>query len=273
MRKSIFGSLQDIFLTVTALTFSSCGGGNNLENLRTDVNMVSERIAPVVKESPEAAGDFSMNLTEQAVTFDASVAQNLFDLKMLDPNLAEFAIASYLHVLNPDGNRNAEVADMINNMAKNELPLAITLTQGDYKFNQQLEPARLKTLFKEALTNLNRSGAAANAAKLTGSWAEKVFKTEGASEFECIYSTNQIIINVTYPDVNASPLKGVTNATPALKGMFIDAAEAHYAKYGALRPAITALMIDLGVKELRLTYKYADGKAAPSVRLQWGKDL
>ncbi len=227
MRKSIFGSLQAIFLTVTALTFSSCGGGNNLENLRTDVNMVSERIAPVVKESPEAAGDFSMNLTEQAVTFDASVAQNLFDLKMLDPNLAEFAIASYLHVLNPDGNRNAEVADMINNMAKNELPLAITLTQGDYKFNQQLEPARLKTLFKEALTNLNRSGAAANAAKLTGSWAEKVFKTEGASEFECIYSTNQIIINVTYPDVNASPLKGVTNATPALKGMFIDAAEAH----------------------------------------------
>ena len=68
MRKSIFGSLQAIFLTVTALTFSSCGGGNNLENLRTDVNMVSERIAPVVKESPEAAGDFSMNLTEQAVT-------------------------------------------------------------------------------------------------------------------------------------------------------------------------------------------------------------
>ncbi|MDE6098932.1 MAG: hypothetical protein K2L80_05235 [Muribaculaceae bacterium] len=273
MRKYIISSLQAIFLVLTALGASSCGGDNTLQNLDTDVKMISSRLDSTAKGSPDAVNAFSMQLTDNAVALEAGITPGIFDLKLLEPGLAEFAVAAYLHVLNPDGNRNAEVADMINNMAKTKIPLEITLTQGENRFNQSLDAPRLKTLFKESLTNLNRSSAAANAASLTGSWAEKVFKTEGASDFECIYSTNRIVITVTYPNVAASPLKDVANPSPALKSMLADAAEKHYAEYGAMRPAVTQLMTDLGVKELRLTYKYSDGKPAPSVRLEWGSDL
>ncbi|MDE5643063.1 MAG: hypothetical protein K2I56_06185 [Muribaculaceae bacterium] len=273
MRKTIFKKLCAIVLTMTTLSFAACTGDNALMNLGTDVDIISQSLDSVAKGSPKALNSFSMKLTDEAVKLEAGIDPGVFDLSLLEPALAEFAIASYEHALTPDGNRNAEVADMINNLAKCELPLSVSLTQGATKFDQTLDGARLKTLFKESLTNLNRTTAASNAAQLTGSWAEKVFKTEGASDFECAYSTNRIVITVTYPNAAASPLKDVANPTPALKGILADAAEAHYSLYGELRGAVTTLMMDLGVKELRLTYKYADGKPAPSVRLEWGKDL
>lgn len=273
MRKTFLNPLYAIVLTLTAMAFTACSGDNSLQNLTTNVDTISGNLEAVAKGSPEAVSNFSMTLGDKAVSLEAGIQPDIFDLSLLEPTLAEFAVAAYTHALTPDGKRNAEVADMINNMSKCERTLDITLTQGAAKFEQSLDAARLKTLFKESLTNLSRTTAAANAATLTGSWAEKVFKTEGASEFECAYRTNQIVITVTYPNVAASPLKDIQNPTPALKGMLSDAAEAHYAKYGDLRGAVTQLMVDLGVKELRLTYKYADGKAAPSVRLEWGKDL
>lgn len=269
MRKNIFSSLQAIVLTVASLAFTSCGGGSDLQKLGDNVGAVSQQIDRLVKGSPEAVGSFKLNLADTAVNAEATILPDLFDLKLLGTDLTDFAMAAYLHACADD----TLVIDIVNEMAKGKLPLQINLTQGDCRFSRSLDPARLKTLFKESLANLNRSAAAANAAQLTGSWAEKAFRTEGVTEFECIYSTNQIIINLTFPDVDASPLKGVSNPSPALKGMLVDAAEAHYARYGQLRPAITQLMIDLGVKELRLTYKYSDGKPAPSVRLEWGKDL
>lgn len=269
IRRIISSSLQSIILTVTALSLASCGRGTDLEKLGTDVGAVSARIEHLTKGSPEAVGAFSLKLADTAVNAQATIQPGIFDLKLLGSDLTDFAVAAYLHANAGD----TLVIDAVNGMAKAERPLYIALTQGDCQFSRSLGPSRLKTLYKESLANLNRSAAAADAARLTGSWAEKVFRTEGATEFECVYSTNQIIINVTYPDADASPLKGVSNPTPALKGMLVEAAEAHYARYGLLRPAITQLMTDLGVKELRLTYKYSDGKPAPSVRLEWGKDL
>lgn len=273
MCRFIFRPLAAFAALALAVILPSCGGGNDVQNLENNVQTIAGRIDSTVSRSPEAVKSFSMKLSDKAVDFSAEIAPDIFDLKLLEPSLAEFAVAAYAHVTGSDGKRDAAVTDMINNMSKAGRPLQMVLSQGSSKFEQTLDGSRLKTLYKQSLTDLNRTTAASNAAQLTGSWAEKVFRTDGATDFECVYSTNRIVITVTYTSAAASPLKDVTNPTPALKGMLADAAEAHYSKYGELRPAVTALMKDLGVKELRLTYKYSDGKPAPSVRLEWGSDL
>lgn len=275
MLYNLFNKSRCFFMMTVAILLTACGGANNLQNLQTNVDQLSEKLDSVAQKSPKAIAGFDMDLNkdEKCVTADIKFAPGLFNLSLLQPALAEYAIAAYLHDLNADNNRDAEVADMINNMAKTDYTLNLMLASDSGNFDIVLASSRLKTLFKEQLQNLNRTSAAANAAELTGSWAEKVFRTPGASDFECVYRTNEIVITVTFPSVKESPLNDVSNPTPALKGMLGEAARAHYALYGDLQPAITRLMLDLGVKDLRLTYKYSDGRQAPSVRLEWGQDI
>lgn len=255
MKKILSGALCAIAIVAAMAGLSSCNNDKARQEVATDAETLNGKLGKIMADAPDVVSDFKMSANEKDVTVSAAVKPEAFDLKLLDSVLADFAMASYLHA---DGGADEDVVSLINNMTKAEMPLELSLTQGDTRYQLTRTAAQLKAFKSTDLASLNRATAATNMAELlSGIYATK-FKTDAATDYQCMFMGQTLEITVTYPNRDASPFAKIANPANVLKGDMADFTDAYLALYGSLEPAVRKLFKDLGLMKIHIVYKAAD---------------
>lgn len=241
-----------IALGITAL--SSCSNDKAKQAVTTDAEQLNTKLGKIMAGAPEAVSDFNISANDTNVAVKATIKPAAFDLKLLDSVLVDFALASYLHA---DGGADSDVADLINNMSKAEMPMELTLSQDGTDFKLTRTGAQLKALNSTDLSSLNRATAASKFTELLAGKIADKFKTDAATDFQCTFMAQVIEVTITYPKKEDSYYGKLQNAASVLKGDMITFVDNYIGQYGSLAPAMNKLMSDLGIAKLHIIYKDA----------------
>lgn len=268
MNTTAIKGLRLAALSLAICLLAACGGKEKARQALPDnAKAVGEQLAKATAGAPLAVTATELKVGETDAALDIRLAPDMFSPQTVSPELAAYAVSSYLKANSSDIN----VIDMVNNLDKAEIPLNVNLIKDADTQTFTYKPSQLKSLLKGG--GLNKSAAGSNLADLFVPWAKKQFGNAACTNAQARIDNKMIRIALTFSDLKKSPVGMVSNPANVLKGMLIDGADAEFNRFGSLRAPLTTMIQGLNIDGILLEYQGPDGKTAYGVRCEFGRDI